>query len=173
MSERIAWKNKDAAAAMWIGTFHAFGLDIIRRFHKELGLIKDPRMLDRTEAVELLERKFPRLGLVHYQDIYDPTDTIAEILNAISRAKDEVVDEKGYGELARSMIEKALTLALNPSAILPTKSPAHDRNLDACRPRLTAKTLWGWETSRRQPWAKHLNRVLAFLGIALEMVPAM
>ena len=54
MAERIARKHKAAASAMWIGTFHAFGLDLIRRFHAELGLPKDPRMLDRTEAVELL-----------------------------------------------------------------------------------------------------------------------
>lgn len=57
---------------MWIGTFHAFGLDIIRRFHAELGLSKDPRMMDRTEAVELLEEEFPRLSLAHYRNLYDP-----------------------------------------------------------------------------------------------------
>ena len=33
MAERIALKRKDAAAAMWCGTFHAFGLDLIRRFY--------------------------------------------------------------------------------------------------------------------------------------------
>jgi superfamily I DNA/RNA helicase len=109
MSERIARKNKDAAAAMWIGTFHAFGLDIIRRFHVELGLPKDPRMLDRTEAVEILEHEFPRLGLVHYRDLYDPTQNIADILGAISRAKDEVVDERKYAELAEGMRQKATT----------------------------------------------------------------
>ena len=38
MMERIARKRPEAAAAMWIGTFHAFGLDIVRRFHAELGL---------------------------------------------------------------------------------------------------------------------------------------
>ena len=37
MAERIGRKHKAAAAAMWIGTFHAFGLDIIRRFHTEAG----------------------------------------------------------------------------------------------------------------------------------------
>ena len=94
---------------MWIGTFHAFGLDIIRRFHVELGLPKDPRMLDRTEAVEILEHEFPRLGLVHYRNLFDPTDIIEDILGAISRAKDEVVDEKKYAELARAMLEKAKT----------------------------------------------------------------
>ncbi|MGD0207522.1 MAG: UvrD-helicase domain-containing protein [Verrucomicrobiota bacterium] len=109
MAERIARKHKDATAAMWIGTFHAFGLDIIRRFHKELGLSQDPRMLDRTEAAEILENEFPRLGLIHYRDLYDPTQIIADILSAISRAKDEVIDEAKYAELAEAMVRKAKT----------------------------------------------------------------
>lgn len=109
MAERIARKHKDAAAAMWIGTFHAFGLDIIRRFHKELGLPEDPRMMDKTEAAELLEEEFPGLGLVHYRDLYDPTQIIADMLSAISRAKDEVIDEVKYAELAQAMIRAAKT----------------------------------------------------------------
>lgn len=103
MAERIARRRKDAGAAMWIGTFHAFGLDLIRRFHVELGLRSDPRMLDRTEAVELLEREFPRLGLTHYRNLYDPTQIIADMLAAISRAKDEVVDDAEYARLAAAM----------------------------------------------------------------------
>jgi len=103
MAERIALKHKAAAAAMWIGTFHAFGLDVIRRFHTELGLPKDPRLLDRTDAVELLEQEFSRLGLVHYRNLYDPTQIIGDILAAISRAKDEVVDAKQYSDLAANM----------------------------------------------------------------------
>ena len=107
MAERIALKRKDAAAAMWIGTFHAFGLDLIRRFHTEFGLPKDPRLMDRTEAVELLEQGFPRLGLVHYRNLYDPTQVIADMLAAISRAKDEVVNEGEYAQLAESMRQRA------------------------------------------------------------------
>jgi superfamily I DNA/RNA helicase/Zn-dependent peptidase ImmA (M78 family) len=103
MAERIAAKNKDAAAAMWIGTFHAFGLDLIRRFHLELGLPKDPRLMDRAEAVDRLEALFPGLGLVHYANLSDPTQIIADMLAAISRAKDEVVDAKRYAELADNM----------------------------------------------------------------------
>jgi superfamily I DNA/RNA helicase len=41
MARRIAQKDKSAAAAMWIGTFHAFGLDVIRRFHVELDLLPE------------------------------------------------------------------------------------------------------------------------------------
>ena len=103
MAERIARKNKEAAAAMWIGTFHAFGLDLIRRFHEEAGLPSDPRLMDRTEAVDLLEAEFLRLGLTHYQNLSDPTQIIADMLSAISRAKDEVVDAKRYAELAEEM----------------------------------------------------------------------
>ena len=109
MAERIARRHPEAAAAMWIGTFHAFGLDLVRRFHAELGLPEDPRMLDRTEAVELLENEFPRLGLIHYRNLYDPTQVIADILAAISRAKDEVVDEFEYAELADRMRQNAAT----------------------------------------------------------------
>ena len=109
MAERIARKHKDAAAAMWIGTFHAFGLDLIRRFHSELGLPGDPRLMDRTEAAEFIEHEFPQLGLRHYRDLYDPTQIIADMLAAISRAKDEVVDAAHYADLAESMCQRAVT----------------------------------------------------------------
>lgn len=107
MAERIARKQPDAAAAMWIGTFHAFGLDIIRRFGVELGLSEDPRMMDRAEAVELLEEMFPRLGFIRYRNLYDPVPIIVDMLAAVSRAKDEVVDSEAYAALADAMLAKA------------------------------------------------------------------
>ncbi len=103
LSTRIARLDAEAAAAIWIGTFHAFGLDLVRRFHREMGLPSDPRLLDRTEAVEVVENEFPKLGLVHYRNLVDPTDLIATLLSAISRAKDEVVDAERYGALAEEM----------------------------------------------------------------------
>jgi superfamily I DNA/RNA helicase/Zn-dependent peptidase ImmA (M78 family) len=107
MSDRIAARNPQAAAAMWIGTFHAFGLDLLRRFGDRLGISPGFRMIDRAEQVELLENEFPRLGLVHYRDLYDPTSKIADLLDAISRAKDEVVGPERYAELAAEMAAAA------------------------------------------------------------------
>lgn len=63
MAERIAQKRPQDAAALCIGTFHSFGLDILRRFNDRCELPADPRLMDRTEAVGLLENEFPRLGL--------------------------------------------------------------------------------------------------------------
>jgi len=37
LSERIAAAVPEASAQIWVGTFHAFGLDLIRRHHDRLG----------------------------------------------------------------------------------------------------------------------------------------
>jgi superfamily I DNA/RNA helicase len=103
LSDRIAAKAPAAAAAIWIGTFHSFGLDIIRRFHDRLNLPANPRLMDRTEAIDILSDGFPRLGLKHYRNLWDPSFEIGDILAAISRAKDEVVSAGRYGELADAM----------------------------------------------------------------------
>lgn len=107
MSERIARKQPHAAAALWVGTFHGFGLDLLRRFHDLCDLPAEPRLMDRSEAVELLEEEFLRLNLVHYRNLYDPSQNIVDILNAISRAKDEVTDALQYRALAQEMLNSA------------------------------------------------------------------
>lgn len=107
LSERLAANNPMAAAAMWVGTFHAFGLDIIRRFHDKLGLPANPRLIDRSEAIELLEDELPRLPLRHYRNLWDPALDLSDMLHAISRAKDEVVDAAGYRALAQVMARNA------------------------------------------------------------------
>lgn len=109
MTDRALRVWPEAAGAAWIGTFHSFGLDILRRFHDRVGLPADPRMIDTTEAIALLEDEFPRLRLKHFNELWDPTDTLRNILSAISRAKDEVVDNIRYRELAEQMMAVADT----------------------------------------------------------------
>ncbi len=109
LSERLAALDKVAAAAMWIGTFHAFGLYVVQGFHDKLGFASEPRLMDRTEVVELYEERFPHLRLKYYQNVYDPTEKIVDLLAAVSRAKDEVVDAPSYARLAAAMQEKAIT----------------------------------------------------------------
>jgi superfamily I DNA/RNA helicase len=105
--ERISSRHPDAARSMWIGTFHSFGLDIVRRFHDKFGLPPDPQVFDRTDAIELLEDELPRLPLRHFRNLWDPTMDLADMLNAISRAKDEVVDAAGYRGYAELMLQNA------------------------------------------------------------------
>ena len=109
MSNRALAIWPEAAGAAWIGTFHSFGLDIVRRFHDRLGLPVEPRLIDSTEAITFLEDDFARLDLKHFKDLWDPTDKLRRILAAISRAKDEVVSAEQYLALSMAMHESAKT----------------------------------------------------------------
>lgn len=107
LSERIAGLRPEAASAMWIGTFHAFGLDLVRRYHKQLGFPSEPRMMDRSEAIAIMEREYLALDLTHHREFMNPDRPLKDMLTAISRAKDEVADADRYAALAQEMLDKA------------------------------------------------------------------
>lgn len=103
LRERLARTAPAAAPHIWAGTFHAFGLELLRKYGTRLGLPANPRVLDPADALFLLERAIPDLRLDHYQNLYEPTIVLRDILGAISRAKDELVDPAAYAELAARM----------------------------------------------------------------------
>ncbi|BCP55834.1 DNA helicase [Kaistia sp. 32K] len=105
--ERISATNPNAAAAMWCGTFHAFGLDIIKRFADAIGMPPMPTMIDRADGIAMIEKELPALRLVHYRNLWDPTRDINDILQAISRAKDEVASPDDYRRLGEAMMVAA------------------------------------------------------------------
>lgn len=108
LSERLTAAAPEAASKLWIGTFHAFGLDLVRRHHDRLELAPNPSLFDRSDAIEVLEDILPTLPLVHYRNLWDPAMVLRDIVGAISRAKDELVDPRRYRELAKEMEASAL-----------------------------------------------------------------
>ena len=54
MRERLSHGNPAAAIEMWVGTFHAFGQEMITRFPSRLGRTADVRILDETGSLALL-----------------------------------------------------------------------------------------------------------------------
>lgn len=107
MRSRVAENNQDAAPRIWIGTFHAFGLELLRKYGKRLGLPPRINVLDPSDSISLLERLLPKLELDHYQNLYDPALYLRDIMKAISRAKDELVGPEKYAALAESMCNQA------------------------------------------------------------------
>ena len=101
--ERLATANPEAAPRLWIGTIHAFGLDLMRRHHDRLDLPPDPTLFDRSDAIEILQEKLPTLPLVHYRNLWDPALVLRDVIAAISRAKDELADPAQYRSLAEAM----------------------------------------------------------------------
>jgi superfamily I DNA/RNA helicase len=109
MRTRVAHAAPQAAPALWMGTFHSFGLELLRKYGTCLKLPAKPDVLDQIDALLILERMLPDLALVHYQNLYDPTMYLRAILGAISRAKDELVGPERYTALAQAMLMEAGT----------------------------------------------------------------
>lgn len=107
LAERITAAAPADAASIWIGTFHAFGLDLVRRFHDRIGLPAKPILFDRSDAISVLEEILPTLPLVHYRNLWDPAMVLRDIIAAISRAKDELADPSRYRSLAEAMLRDA------------------------------------------------------------------
>ena len=107
LAERFTDAVPDEVTQIWTGTFHAFGLDLVRRYHDRLGISADPRLFDRSDAIATLQDALPTLPLRHYRNIWDPALTLRDILAAISRAKDELVNSEHYRELAARMLNDA------------------------------------------------------------------
>ena len=109
LRERVAASASDAAPAIWAGTFHAFGLEILRKFGDRLGLDPDVRLADPGDALLLLEERLPSLPLKNYLQLYEPAFALRDILGAISRAKDELIVPEKYREFGEKMLAAAGT----------------------------------------------------------------
>jgi DNA helicase-2/ATP-dependent DNA helicase PcrA len=100
---RIRAAVGEPSAGIWTGTFHAFGLELLRRYWAEIGPNDVPKLLDRSEALFLLEELLPELDLNFYLDLYEPLRALKSVLGAIGRAKDELCGPQQYFELASAM----------------------------------------------------------------------
>ncbi|HEY2593921.1 MAG TPA: UvrD-helicase domain-containing protein, partial [Chloroflexota bacterium] len=109
MRARVALVAPDAAPLIWMGTFHAFGLELLRKYGTRLGLPPRPEVVDPIAALGLLEEGLPEFQLDYYQNLYDPTLWFRDVVGAISRAKDEHVGPERYTALARRLRERADT----------------------------------------------------------------
>jgi Zn-dependent peptidase ImmA (M78 family) len=70
LSERVSAVLPETAANVWTGTFHAFGLELIRKYydHPKLAYPPDVAVIDKSDAVAFLEEILPLLPLNHYRE---------------------------------------------------------------------------------------------------------
>ena len=123
MRERLALSGVGTSGAgPWVGTFHAFGLDVLRRFGKRLGLSQDVTLLDTLDAVTLLENHLPELNLDVLDNLYNPAVSLGGIVKQISRAKDELCSPARYAELCLKMAVQAEQAATGVRRSSPARS---------------------------------------------------
>lgn len=107
LSGRVTRALGSDAVNIWAGTFHAFGLDTIRKHHSLFGVSEDPRIVDASEGVALLEDALTGLDLVYYLNLFEPALALRDLLRGISRAKDELWTPEQYMEAADAMRDTA------------------------------------------------------------------
>ncbi|HET9048968.1 MAG TPA: ATP-dependent helicase [Chiayiivirga sp.] len=115
IKERIA-RTIPAANELWAGTFHAFGLELLRKHAVQAGLPEPVRVVDPADALERLEAVLPSLELHYYLRLNDPLAQIQPVLGAISRAKDELCTPAQYAAFAAQMAQGAQTDAEREAA---------------------------------------------------------
>ena len=109
MRERLAVMNADAAIEMWVGTFHAFGLELLRKWPSSIRRTSNVRILDQTGSLALLESQLEKLPLHHFQNLYEPAYELVNVLRAISRCKDELISCDEYQLAADAAVAAART----------------------------------------------------------------
>lgn len=94
LAVRIRASLGEASTGIWTGTFHAFGLELLRLYWN--GPNTAPYMASRSDQLFLLEELLPKLSLDYYLDLYEPLRSLKAVLGAISRAKDELCTPNLY-----------------------------------------------------------------------------
>jgi DNA helicase-2/ATP-dependent DNA helicase PcrA len=109
MRERLSAMDAGAAIEMWVGTFHAFGRELLTKWPGRLGRTSDFRILDQTGSLGLLEENLTKLPLRYFQNLYEPAYELVPVLRAISRCKDELITPAMYRAEAELGLAAATT----------------------------------------------------------------
>ncbi|GKW03171.1 UvrD-helicase domain-containing protein [Pectobacterium carotovorum] len=94
--ERLKVSGIASASDVWAGTFHAFGLEFLRKYHQLFGLQSDIRLADSLMQVRLMVNALPKLQLKYYLRLQNPYDWIPGVLGHIKRLKEECLTAADY-----------------------------------------------------------------------------
>ncbi len=107
LKHRVAHKLGDRAKGLWAGTFHSYGLRLLRTYHREAGLPSQFGVIDQNDSQAIL-KELLRDVKVTGKDKFDLA-VVLEIINerrVRGREKLEAFDE--YHELAEILLPKFL-----------------------------------------------------------------
>jgi len=90
-----------------ISTFNSFGEKVLRDYALDVGCPPDFKLLDDVEQAIFFRENLFRFSLEYYRPLSYPTRHIQELLDAISRLKQEDVRPEDYERYARGLMEHA------------------------------------------------------------------
>ncbi len=94
--ERLKVSGIAGASDVWAGTFHAFGLEFLRKYHHIFDLPSDVRLADSLMQVRLMVSMLPTVQLKYYLRLQNPYDWLPGVLGHIKRLKEECLTAADY-----------------------------------------------------------------------------
>lgn len=94
--ERLRNAGIGDASEIWAGTFHAFGLEFLRKYHQYFGLEADLHVSDLMGSITRMVAGLPRVKLNHFLRLEDPYEWLVPVLGSITRLKEELVTPAVY-----------------------------------------------------------------------------
>lgn len=107
MQERLQKILPPGLPSPTVSTFHAFCAELLRTHGLLVGLRQNFELMDDASGYFLLHGLASSLPLRSYQNLHNPAAPFLAFLQAISRARDELVTPARYRELASSMLAQA------------------------------------------------------------------
>lgn len=94
--ERLRIAGIPEASQIWAGTFHAFGLEFLRKYYQKFSLPQEVFVADRLNVMSLMVKALPQADLKHFSRLEDPYDWLQPVINGIKRLKEELVTPEMY-----------------------------------------------------------------------------
>lgn len=101
--ERLTAANVPSAAHIWAGTFHSFGLELLRKHHHLFGLTPQIKVADLLQQVRMMVEELPNLELKYFFRLRNPYDWLPDVLKTIHRLKEELVFPDDYSSILQTL----------------------------------------------------------------------
>lgn len=105
--DRLAATGVPDAHEMWVGTFHAFGLEFLRKNHERFGLRPGFGVADKMAQIALLEPHIYGLPLRVFNPLGDPLPWLDQAVKTMQRAKDELLDADAFTRIVEAGAARA------------------------------------------------------------------
>lgn len=99
--DRLQRAGVKRASEIWAGTFHAFGLEFLRKYYQHFGIAQDVSVADKLTQLTLTAKALANFQLEHYRRTDDPYEWLQPVLDTVLRVKEELVSIDDY--LAQSL----------------------------------------------------------------------
>lgn len=94
--DRLQRAGVRGASEIWAGTFHAFGLEFLRKYYQHFGIAQDVAVADKITQLTMTARALAGTNLEYFKRTDDPYDWLPPVIETVLRVKEELVSIEDY-----------------------------------------------------------------------------